>query len=87
MAYVVSFTENVIKRDIPAIPAANYDPIMRAIHDRLTVAPEHYGKQLRYGLKYYRRIQVGERRILYRGEGSSVIVAHIEMRRDVYKGR
>jgi len=85
MAYVISFTENALKKDVPSIPAANYDSIMRAIHERLTVAPLSFGKQLRYGLKHYRSLRVGEWRIAYRVEGETVIIAHIENRRDAYK--
>jgi len=86
MAYVIIFTENAIKRDIPAIPPANYDQIMRAIHERLTVDPIRLGKPLRHGLTGYRRLRVGDWRIAYRVEGDKVIVAHIELRRDAYKG-
>jgi len=85
MAYILILTENVIKNDIPAIPAANYDQIMRAIHERLSVNPLAFGKQLRHGLSYYRSLRVGDWRIAYRVEGNNVIIAHIELRRDAYK--
>ena len=86
MAYIISFTANAIKNDIPKIPAAYYDTIMRAIYERLTAAPLDFGKPLRHELNAMRSLRVGNWRIGYTVEGETVIIAHIELRRDAYKG-
>ena len=85
MAYVICFAKNVIKNDIPAIPAANYDTIMRAIHERLAVAPLDYGKPLRHELAGLYSLGVGNWRVGYYIEGNTVIIVHIDPRRDAYK--
>ena len=85
MAYEIHFEERVIKRDIPSIPLANKEQIMRAIYERLTVAPLNYGKPLRHGLSGLRSLRVGDWRIGYCVEGGDVVIEHIELRRDAYK--
>jgi len=85
MAYTISFAKNVIKNDIPAIPAAYYETIMRAIHERLTVAPLDFGKPLLYKLNGLRVLGVGNWRIGYYVEDETVIITHIDPRRDAYK--
>jgi len=87
MDYDIRFEPNVVRRDIPSIPPAFVDPIMRAIHERLTVLPEGAGKPLRHNLKGCWRLRVGEWRVLYRIDGRSVSVFSIVIRRDVYKKR
>ena len=86
MAYIISFAASAIKNDIPKIPAAYYDTIMRAIHERLSKAPLDFGKPLRHELNGMRSLRVGNWRVGYTVEDGNVIIARIELRRDAYKG-
>ena len=80
----------VRKDDIPALPKAARDMIRRALEERLTKAPQEYGQPLRKTLKGYWKLRVGDYRVVFRIEGSEVIVLAIKHRKDVYgdvKGR
>jgi len=80
----------VRKDDISALPKATRDLVRRAIEERLTKAPQEYGQPLRKTLKGYWKLRVGDYRVVFRIEGTEVIVLAIKHRKDVYgdvKGR
>ena len=85
MSFAVIYEKVVVNEDIPAIPKAEKAPIIRAINERIAVAPLSFGKQLSHGLTNYRSLRVGNWRIAFRVEGDKVIIAHIDRRRDAYK--
>ena len=85
MPYTIVYNASVVEKDIPAIPKTNRGQIQRAIEERIAIAPEKLGKPLRHNLKGYRRLRVGDWRIVYRIEGENVIVSAIALRRDVYE--
>ena len=74
------------EEDVAAAPAVNRKQILRAIYERLTVAPLDFGKPLRHSLSGIRSLRVGDWRIAYIVEGQTVTVTHITLRRDAYKG-
>ena len=78
--------EKKADEDLAAMPSASRRQVLRAIQERLAVSPLSFGKQLRYGLTHYRSLRVGDWRIAYRIVDDTVIIAHIELRRDAYKG-
>ena len=86
MAYEIHFEPKVIKRDLPKIPAANMDQIMRAIHERLTVDPVGLGKPLTGEFAGMRRLRVGDWRVIYDVSNDKVFIHAIKLRRDAYKG-
>jgi mRNA interferase RelE/StbE len=86
MAYVIHFDRKVIRRDLPAVPSANIEQIMRAIHERLTVDPIGLGKPLTGEFKGLYRLRVGDWRIIYKVEDGNVIIRFVRLRRDAYKG-
>lgn len=73
-----------VKDDIRNIPANMKTRIRKAIETRLQTDPVLYGQPLRQSLKGYRRIRVGDWRIIYRIEASTVIILKIGNRKDVY---
>lgn len=85
--YKISYLEEVVNNDIPALPVSVHKLIIRAIESRLMVDPISYGKPLRYSLKGHRRIRVGDYRIVYRIDNSKkqVVIVAIKHRKDVYK--
>ena len=85
MPYLIQFAEEVVKEQIPSIPMPYKGQIRRAIEERLTVDPIGVGKPLRYSLFGYRRLRVGDWRIIYKIDGNTVKIVKIANRRDVYE--
>ena len=81
----VTFEEGA-ENDLAGMPPPARRQVLRAICERIAVAPLSFGKQLKHGLSGYRSLRVGDWRIGYTVEGDNVSIAHIELRRDAYKG-
>lgn len=85
MSFDIRYHELVVKEDIPHLSSGWREKIKRAIEGRLTLHPELYGKPLRQSLKGYRKLRVGDWRVIFRIEGDSVKIFVIEHRSVVYK--
>jgi mRNA interferase RelE/StbE len=85
MPYTIEFAESVIKNDIPFIPMPYKEQIKKAIREKLTQEPLKLGKPLRASLFGYRRLRVGDWRIIYKITGNTVRIAKIGNRKDVYE--
>ena len=66
MEYKLFYHPEVPKVDLPEIPADIKDIIKRAIEERLVVDPVSYGQPLRQTLKGYRKLRVGDYRVIYK---------------------
>jgi mRNA interferase RelE/StbE len=84
MAYQIFYHPDIAKDDLPDIPANIRERIKRAIEERLLVDPQQYGEPLRRGLQGYRKLRVGDYRIVYRVDKDKIIVLKIGNRKDVY---
>jgi len=84
MTYEITYAEEVVREQIPSIPMPYKEQIRRAIRERLTADPR-IGKPLRYSLFGYRRLRVGDWRVIYKIEGNCVRVVKIANRKDVYE--
>jgi mRNA interferase RelE/StbE len=84
LAYQIEFSKNVVEEDIPSIPQPYKEQIKRAIRERLAVEPVKFGKPLKYSLFGYRRLRVGDWRIIYKITGKIVRIVKIGNRRDIY---
>ena len=84
MAYKIEFDERVIKEDIPAIPKINKEQIKTAIRERLTQEPLRFGKPLKHSLYGYRRLRIGDWRVIYKISGNTVRIAKIGNRKEIY---
>ncbi len=84
--YEIILAPEVIKTDLPELPAQVRKAVGRAIEERLAVNPLQYGKPLRHNLRGLRRIRVSNYRILYRVDekNKSVYITAIQHRREVY---
>jgi mRNA-degrading endonuclease RelE of RelBE toxin-antitoxin system len=84
--YNIEYAATVIKYDIPALPVIIKGRIKRAIEERLMVDPLAFGKPLQYNLKGYRRLRVGDYRVIYRIEHVTrvVFVVAIKHRKEAY---
>ncbi|MDQ5890939.1 MAG: mRNA interferase RelE/StbE [Candidatus Dependentiae bacterium] len=86
MTYRLLYNEEVVKSHIPELPKVIRTIIKRAVEERLTVDPIGFGKPLRYSLKGYRRLRVGNYRVVYRIDNAEhvVIIVAVQHRKDVY---
>ena len=87
MTYQVRYLDDVVRKDIPALPSSARTLIKRAIEERLTIDPIGLGKPLRYSLKGHRRIRVSDYRVVYRIEPEirTIFIVAIKNRKDVYE--
>ena len=76
-----------MERNHVALPSTIKARIKHAIEERLMVDPIGFGKPLRYSLKGYRRLRVGDYRVIYciKADLNIVIVVAIKHRKDVYE--
>lgn len=74
----------MIKEDISKLSAAWKQKIQRAIETRLMTQPEFYGKPLRKSLKGYRKLRVGDYRVIFRIEDTTVKIFMVAHRSVVY---
>jgi len=75
----------VVKDDIPKIPKKWKEKIKEAIEEKLTTNPESFGKPLRRSLKGYRKLRVGDYRIVFRIQSRKVYILGILHRSIVYE--
>ena len=85
MTYSLQYHALVASVDIPALPHEWRDKIRQAIEERLMIHPEIYGKPLRRSLKGYRKLRVGDWRVIFRIERTIVKIFVIQHRSSVYK--
>lgn len=85
MSFKIIYHEAVVKEDIPKLSHEWRRNIKYAIEEKLIERPEVFGKPLRRSLKNYRKIRVGDYRIIFRVEDSMVIIFFIAHRSIVYK--
>lgn len=87
MTYKIFYDLGSKNKDYERIPPAIREIIRKAIEKKLTVDPVNFGKPLRYSLKGYRRLRVGEYRVIYKIDEDKVIViiVDIDHRKDIYE--
>ena len=74
-----------IKNDVKALPKNIKERIRKAIEDRLILDPLKFGEPLRYSMKGYRKLRVGDFRIIYKIEKQFVVILKIGHRKEVYR--
>ncbi len=82
--YKVIYHPDIPKHDLSKIPQNIRDIIRRAIEERLIREPFMVGEPLRNSLKGHRKLRVGDYRVIYRVQGSTIIILKIGHRKDVY---
>lgn len=84
MGYRVVY-HHLVEEDIQQIQANIRKRIQDAIENRLMAEPVMAGKPLRQSLKGFRKMRVGDYRIIYQVEKETVIILKIGHRKDVYE--
>ncbi len=74
----------VVSDDIPKLSKEWKEKTRRAIEERLFTHPDLYGKPLRRSLKGYRKLRVGDWRIIFKIEKNTVKILIIQHRSVVY---
>jgi mRNA interferase RelE/StbE len=85
ISFQLRYHEQVVAEDIPALPKKERVRIQKAIQEKLTTHPEVFGKPLRRSLRGYRRLRVGDYRVVYRIEKAMVKIFVIGHRLIVYE--
>ena len=85
MTYLLRYHELVVRQDIPQLSSEWKERIKLLIEEKLSEHPEVFGKPLRRSLKNYRKFRVGDYRVIFRIEKSSVKIFVIQHRSVVYK--
>ncbi|MDO8663517.1 MAG: type II toxin-antitoxin system RelE/ParE family toxin [Candidatus Wildermuthbacteria bacterium] len=85
MSFDIRYHKLALKEDIPRLSFEWRAKIKRAIEVRLATRPEVYGKPLRQSLGGYRKLRVGDYRVIFRIERATVKIFIIRHRSVVYK--
>jgi len=84
VSYHLFYHPDVKKEDIPGIPKNLRERIRKAIEGRLLTNPEKYGQPLKRGLQGYRKLRVGDYRIIYKVNKENIAIFKIGHRKEVY---
>ncbi len=83
--FTILYNPKVVRDDIPALSSVNRDRICEAIENKLMVSPEQYAKPLRRSLRGYRKLRVGDYRIIFRIQEDNIIIVGILHRSIAYE--
>lgn len=85
MMFDIVYHHLVVDDDIPKLSNEWKGKIKRAIEERLASHPDLYGKPLRRSLKGYRKLRVGDYRVIFKIERNTVKILVIQHRSVVYE--
>lgn len=85
MSYVIAYHEDVVRIDISKLSSSFRQRIKAAIEEKLIIHPELFGLPLRRSFKGYRKLRVGDYRVIFCIEKMTVKIFMIEHRSRVYK--
>jgi mRNA interferase RelE/StbE len=83
--FEIIYHTKVVEEDISQLAPLWRDKIQSAIEEKLVTYPDLYGKPLRRSLKGYRKLRVGDYRVIFRIAGLKVLILAILHRSVVYK--
>jgi len=82
--YHLRYHPDVKAKDIPKLNRTIQKRVRIAIERRLLESPDKYSEPLRRTLKGYRKLRVGDYRIVLKIEGEEILILGICHRKDVY---
>jgi mRNA interferase RelE/StbE len=83
--YRIRYHPDVKAGDISKLNRTIQRRIKTAIEQRLLVSPEKYSEPLRRTLKGYRKLRVGDYRIVLKIDDADILILGICRRKDVYE--
>lgn len=84
MTFEVRYHHLVLREDIPKLSKSWGTQIKQAIENKLMIKPEIFGKPLRKSLKGYRKLRVGDYRVVFRIEKNAIKIFAIQHRSVIY---
>lgn len=84
MTFVVQYADEVVREDIPKLSSEVKKRVKITIEKKLTIEPEKFGKPLRKSLKGYRKLRIGDYRVIFRIEEARVKIFAIGHRSTIY---
>jgi mRNA interferase RelE/StbE len=84
MSLTIRYHKAVISEDIPKLPKTTKERVKSAIKQKLETSPEVFGKPLRKSLKGYRKLRIGNYRVVFRLANKAVFILGIIHRDRVY---
>lgn len=85
MSYELRYHPQVKRSDLPELDRVAKERIRAAIEARLTRRPEYYSEPLRKTLKPYRKLRVGEYRVVFRVDEATVFILAVLHRKEAYQ--
>lgn len=82
--FEIRYHHVVVEEDIPRLAPTWKKKIKRAVGEKLATRPDAFGKPLRRSLRGYRKLRVGDYRVIYRIKAKRVIIFVIQHRSVVY---
>ncbi len=80
----IRFSDRAQFEDLPKIDMSVRKSIATSIEEKLTMAPEMFGKPLRYGMRLLRVLRVGDWRVVFSVSNLTVHVLTIRHRKQGY---
>ena len=84
LSYLIKY-HKMVKKDLKKIDNISKSKIKRTIETRLVIDPEKYGPPLKRNLKGFRKLRIGEYRIIYKIVNNEISVLGIMHRKEIYK--
>lgn len=85
MTYIIEYAKEFDWKSVKHIPKKDLLTIKKAIEEKLSTAPEIFGKPLQHSFKGYRRLRIGTYRAIFMMKGKTVVIIHIGHRSTVYE--
>lgn len=83
--FTIQYYKKVLTVDIPKLSREDKKKIQRSIEEKLTTQPHVFSEHLRHSLRGYRKLRVGDYRVIFHIEGIAVIIFCIEHRSIIYR--
>ena len=85
ITFKIVYAQQVVTEDIPNLDKKFREIIKKAIEEKLSMHPEIFGKPLRASLAGYRKLRVGDYRVIFEISKHKIIIWMIGHRKDIYQ--
>ena len=83
MPYIIKY-HKTLKEDLNKLDEFSRSRIRKAIEARLLIDPVKYGQSLKGTLKGFRKLRIGDYRVVYKVVKKEIIILGIRHGRDIY---
>lgn len=85
LKFDIKYHTDVAKLDIKKLSSSMKKRVKTSIENKLMIEPSLFGVPLRKSLKGYRKLRVGDYRIVFKIIKKTVIILLIQHRKEIYK--